>query len=447
MVLVLGAAVLSVAAAAALASGRGHSSAGSLRATAKTSPNAGIVVIDTALGYEDGSAAGTGMVLTSSGEVLTNNHVIAGATTIRVVVPATGRTYGARVVGYSVSDDVAVLQLRGASGVATVTTGDSSSVTVGQAVRAVGNAGGTGSLTSATGTVTGLGRTITASTEDGRAEQLTGLLETNAAIQPGDSGGPLLDSSGRVVGMDTAASTNGGGEGFSSYASSTGDAYAIPIDRALSIARKIEAGDSSATVHVGGTAFLGISVAPEPGSGAPVEGVVSGSAAEHAGLASGDTITAIDGQTIDSAEAVASALEQKRPGETVSLAWTDGYGTQHSANVTLASGPAAVANYAADLATRYRRKTTPPANRRSSTSSSTRRTSSGSARVPPPTTTGTTNRPSSSTRPARSAAPARVGPPTLRSRAEASFSRRTASGSSSRSRRVRAVETASSVRE
>ena len=337
LVLVLGAAVLSVAAAAVLAFGRGNSSAGSVRAAAKTSPNAGIVVVDTGLGYEDGSAAGTGMVLTSAGEVLTNNHVIAGATTIRVVVPGTGRTYTASVVGYDVSDDVAVLQLKGASGLDTVTTGKSSTLSVGQAVRAVGNAGGTGSLTSATGTVTGLGRTITASTENGRSEQLTGLVETNAAIQPGDSGGPLLDSSGRVVGMDTAASTGEGG--FASYASATSQAYAIPIDRALDLAKQIESGSSSATVHIGGTAFLGVSVASEPGSGAAVEGVVSGSAAERAGLASGDTITAIDGQAIDSADAVASMLAGKSPGDTVSLTWADGSGTQHTANVTLASGP------------------------------------------------------------------------------------------------------------
>jgi S1-C subfamily serine protease len=337
MVLVLGAAVLSVAAAAVLAFGPGHP--GSIRTTAKTSasPNAGIVVVETGLGYEDGEAAGTGMVLTSSGEVLTNNHVIAGATTIRVVVPGTGRTYTASVVGYDVSDDVAVLQLERASGLATVRIGDSSTLTVGQAVRAVGNAGGTGSLTSAAGAVTGLGRTITASTENGRSEQLTGLVETNAALRPGDSGGPLLDSSGRVVGMDTAASS--GGDGFSSYASAGSDSYAIPIDRALSIARQIEAGDSSATVHVGGTAFLGISVASEPGSGAGVEGVVSGSAAEGAGLASGDTITAIDGETVDSAEAVSSALADNSPGDEVSVTWTDGSGTQRSEAVTLGSGP------------------------------------------------------------------------------------------------------------
>jgi S1-C subfamily serine protease len=337
-VLVLLAAFLVAAAAAAIGiqHGRGRSTA--LTAKTSSSPNAGIVVIDTGLGYEDGQAAGTGMVLTSSGEVLTNNHVIAGATTVRVVLPSTGRTYTASVVGYDVSDDVAVLRLHGASGLDTVTIGDSSALSVGQTVRAVGNAGGTGSLTSATGTVTGLGRTITASTENGRSEQLTGLVETNAALQPGDSGGPLVDSSGRVVGMDTAASTSSGG--FSSYASNTSDSYAIPIDPALSIVRQIENGDSSATVHVGGTAFLGVQVeSGQDGSGAAVAGVVSGGAAEDAGLAAGDTITAIDGQPVESAEAVSTALAGKSPGDEVSLTWADGYGSQHSASVTLGSGP------------------------------------------------------------------------------------------------------------
>lgn len=338
-VLVLLAAFLVAAAAAAIGIQQGRGSSTALTAKTSASPNAGIVVVETGLGYEDGSAAGTGMVLTSSGEVLTNNHVIAGATTVRVVVPGTGRTYAASVVGYDVSDDVAVLQLRGASGLDTVTIGDSSALSVGQAVRAVGNAGGTGSLTSATGTVTGLGRSITASTENGRSEQLTGLVETNAELRPGDSGGPLLDSSGRVVGMDTAASTSGGGFGFSSYASAGSNSFAIPIDRALSIARQIESGDSSATVHVGGTAFLGVSVASATGSGAAVEGVVSGSAAERTGLASGDTITAIDGQPIDSADAVASVLAGKRPGDEVTLTWADGDGAQRSATVTLGSGP------------------------------------------------------------------------------------------------------------
>src|SRR5207248_556642 len=120
------------------------------------------------------AAAGTGMVLTSSGEVLTNNHVISGATTIKVVVPKTGRSYKARVIGYDRTADVAVLELQGASNLKTISTG-SAKLSVGATVTALGNAGGTGSITSATGTVTGLGKSITASDGAGDSEQLTGL--------------------------------------------------------------------------------------------------------------------------------------------------------------------------------------------------------------------------------------------------------------------------------
>src|SRR5690242_4053993 len=169
----------------------------------------GVVVINTKLGYQNGTAAGTGMVLTSSGEILTNNHVIDGATTITVVVPGTTHRYTARVVGYDVSDDVAVLKLVNASNLKTISVA-SKSVKIGDTVVAVGNAGGTGRLISAKGTVTGIGRTITASDDNGSSEQLSGLIETNANVQAGDSGGPLESAAGKVVGMDTAASTAGG---------------------------------------------------------------------------------------------------------------------------------------------------------------------------------------------------------------------------------------------
>src|SRR6185503_693076 len=168
----------------------------------------GVVVIETNLGYQGGQAAGTGIVLTSSGEVLTNNHVIRGATDIRIRVPSTGRSYSAKVVGYSVSDDVAVLQASGASNLKTTPIGDSDSVDAGESVRALGNAGGTGRLISASGTITGLGRSISVNDEQGGSENLSGLIETNAAVRPGDSGGPLLNASGEVIGMDTAASVS-----------------------------------------------------------------------------------------------------------------------------------------------------------------------------------------------------------------------------------------------
>jgi S1-C subfamily serine protease len=183
-----------------------------LASTRSPAIGTGFVVIDTNLAYQGEQAAGTGMVLTSSGEVLTNNHVIRGATTVKVVVPATGRSYSASVVGYDVSDDVAVLQASGASNLKTASLGSSSTVDVGEPVKAVGNAGGTGRLTSASGTVTGLARAITVNNDQGGSERLTGLIETNAAVRPGDSGGPLLNAGGQVVGMDTAASVGSEGQ-------------------------------------------------------------------------------------------------------------------------------------------------------------------------------------------------------------------------------------------
>ncbi len=201
----------------------------------RTAVQTGVVVVNTNLAYENGEAAGTGIVLTSNGEVLTNNHVIRGATTIHVVLPQTKRSYTARVLGYDVTADVALLQLQHASGLATASIGNSSTLRRGQSVTAVGNAGGTGSLTVTTGRITGLGRTITVNDDQGGAVQLVDLLETDASLQPGDSGGPLLDSARRVVGMDSAASAS-----FSFRGSN--DAYAIPINRAVSLARQIVAG-------------------------------------------------------------------------------------------------------------------------------------------------------------------------------------------------------------
>ena len=220
----------------------------------------GLVDINTTLGYSQEQAAGTGIVLTSSGEILTNNHVIDGATTISVTDVGNGKTYSASVVGYNRTKDIAVLQLHSASGLQTASIGNSSNVSVGEDIVGIGNAGGTGGTPSAAGgTVTALNQSITASDEgDGSSEQLTGLIETNADIQPGDSGGALVDTSGQVLGVDTAASA---GFSFQSSGQSSGNqGYAIPINEATSIASEIEAGDTSSTVHIGATGFLGIEV-------------------------------------------------------------------------------------------------------------------------------------------------------------------------------------------
>ena len=305
----------------------------------------GIVVIDTNLAFQGAVAAGTGMVLTSSGEVLTNNHVISGATTIKVVVPKTGHSYTARVVGYDRSADVALLQLRGASDLKTVSISPAK-LSVGAKVTALGNVGGGGKITSATGTVTGLGKSITASDDTGGSEHLTELIETNAGVKPGDSGGPLVNSRGQVVGMDTAASSQ------FVFKTSTTVAYAIPIAKARTIADAISSGQASPKVHIGATAFLGVEAgsADVPGlgnggqvassSGALIVGVVSGGPAASAGLAAGDVITAINGRAISSPTEISAFVLTKKPAEKITVAYVDQSGTSHTASVVLGSGPA-----------------------------------------------------------------------------------------------------------
>jgi S1-C subfamily serine protease len=306
--------------------------------------DADVVDINTTIGYANARAAGTGMVLTSTAEILTNNHVISGATSISVTDVGNGKTYNATVVGYDKTRDVAVLQLHGATGLATIEPA-SKPVQVGAGVVGVGNAGGTGGTPSyAGGVITAVGQTIRASdSSDGSSEQLAGLLETNANIMAGDSGGPLVNTQGQVVGMNTAASAN--------YRFTAGsDAYAIPISDALDVARQIEAGQPSATVHVGPTAMLGVGVQPDASAvaggalGAQSEGavivqVVGGGPAATAGISAGDTIVALDGQSVTSASDVSRIIMQQRPGATLQIGFLDRSGARHTAVARLVAGP------------------------------------------------------------------------------------------------------------
>ena len=311
----------------------------------------GLVDINSTLSYEGASGAGTGIVLTSTGEILTNNHVIDGATSISVTDVGNGKTYKATVVGYDKSHDIAVLQLQGASGLKTAKIGDSSKATVGESVVAIGNAGGTGGTPSAAGgSIIALNQQITASDElGGASEQLTGLIEVNADVQPGDSGGSLVNSAGQVIGIDTAAS-GANGDPFALYASGSAgnQGFAIPINGALTIAHEIVAGKASATVHIGGTAFLGVELASSDSfsggstvSGAQIAGVINGGTAAKAGLADGDVITSLGGHAVDSATTLSTLMAGYHPGTRVELGWTDGNGQSHTANVVLGSGPAA----------------------------------------------------------------------------------------------------------
>ena len=305
-----------------------------LARTSRAAVQTGVVIVNTNLAYQHGAAAGTGIVLTSFGEVLTNNHVIRGASSIHVVLPGTHTSYSARVLGYDVTADVAVLQLQRASGLATVTIGDSSKLARGQTVTAVGNAGGAGALAVTTGTITGLGRTITVTDDQGGSVQLADLVETDASLRPGDSGGPLLDNAHHVIGMDSAASATFTFRG-------TNDAYAIPINRAFAIAKQIVARRGSARVHVGDTAFLGVQAQPAGllNSGVLVGGVVPGGPVAKAGLVAGDIITEVDGRQVVSAAKLVSELLVHHPGDKVKLVWSDPSSGSHTSTITLASGP------------------------------------------------------------------------------------------------------------
>jgi S1-C subfamily serine protease len=356
-------------------------------------------------GDQQAVSAGTGIVLTSNGEVLTNNHVINGATSLKVTDVGNGKTYTATVVGYDASHDVAVIQLRNASGLTVASLGDSSTVKAGDNVVALGNAGGKGGTPSvAAGGVTALNQSITASDElSGVSEQLTGLIETNADIQPGDSGGSLVNAYGQVIGMDTAASSSSGSESQSQSSQTPEQAYAIPINDALSIAKQIESGTTTSDVHIGATAFLGVEIQPassqsagdgsggfggfggssgfggfggsigfggfgessgsgdfggsigsggssgfggssggqSSSSGVAVAGALSGSPAAKAGLTQGDEITAVGGQSVSTPEDISHALVKYHPGDSISISWVDQSGQSHTATVTAANGPAA----------------------------------------------------------------------------------------------------------
>lgn len=297
-----------------------------------------IVDVDSLLGVEGGAAAGTGMVLTSTGEVLTNNHVIEQATAIKVTDIGNNRTYDATVVGTDKAADIAVLQLSGASDLSTARLGNSSNLRVAEAVTAIGNAGGAGGAPSVTtGHVAALNQGIIASDEvDGSQEELSGLVQTTAPLQPGDSGGPLVDNSAHVVAMDTAASAN------YQFQSGPSASYAIPINFAISVARQIEAGEGSATIHIGPAAFLGVKIETARSlPGALVDGVQAGSPAQSAGIGQGDVIVSFSGQSVTSATALLNLMAQHHPGDVVQIVWVDPAGNRHSAAAPLAAGPPA----------------------------------------------------------------------------------------------------------
>jgi S1-C subfamily serine protease len=314
------------------------SSTGTSAIAAKVDP--AIVDINTTVGSSQ--AAGTGMLISSTGEILTNNHVVAQSTSITVTVQGRSQTYKAHLVGVDVSQDIAVIQIDSSvSGLPTVTFASSSSVKVGDSVIAIGNALGQGGTPPAhSGQVTSLDQTITASEGGGQSETLNGMIESDAVIYEGDSGGALLNSSGQVVGMITA----GQAQGFRSAASNLG--YAIPSNTLLSTLNRIRAHEQAPDLQYSQVGYMGVQVQTLDSSTAAQLGLsistgalvvatpASGSPASDAGITRYSVITNLGGTTIDSADTLGPAIKAHQPGDQVSVTWVNTSGTHH-ATVTL----------------------------------------------------------------------------------------------------------------
>jgi S1-C subfamily serine protease len=312
-----------------------------------------------------GQDEGTGMVLTASGLVLTNNHVIDGSTDVTAQVDGKGQTYQAAVLGTDAEDDVALLQMKGGSSFKTVAVGDSAVITVGDPVVAIGNALGLpGPETVTNGIISATGRSITVGDpSSGLTEYLKDMFQSSAAINPGNSGGPLVDAAGKVIGMNTAEES---GSGSGQSASNVG--FAIPMNAAIAIARQIEVGKRSATVQIGPHAIMGVEVTSvtcaEGGDGctalgnsssfglfggssytspvregAVVAGVEQGDPAQAAGLAAGDVIVSVNGARIDSPDGLTSIMNFQRVGEKATVQWVDPNGQHRSATLNLIQGP------------------------------------------------------------------------------------------------------------
>ena len=289
--------------------------------------NPAIVDINTVT--SSGQASGTGQILTPDGEVLTNNHVVDGSTSISVVIAGRSGNYTAHVIGVAPAQDVALIQIEGVSGLPTVTIASSATVKVGDPIVALGNALGQGGTPSATtGHVIALNQSITASEGGGNSEQLTGMIQSDASISPGDSGGPIVNSAGQVVGMITAGDVRG----FRSQTSTVN--YAIPTDTSISYVNKIRSGQASTEVVYGQVGFLGVSVR-NASTGALVVTVQSGSPADSAGITVGSIITKVGGSPINSSAALGTAIRSHKSGDRVSVTWTDQRGT-HTTTLTLA---------------------------------------------------------------------------------------------------------------
>ncbi len=284
-------------------------------------------------GTSTSSAAGTGIIISSTGEVVTNAHVVNGATNIKVTLPG-GSVHSASIVGLDATKDLAVIKISGVSGLTPATFADSDTASVGDSVIAIGNAEGYGGSPTVTeGILSAKDRSLTSSTETSSEESLSGLLQTDAAINPGNSGGPLVDSAGDVIGIDTAVAEGTTDEPAQNIG------FAIPSDEVVSQLASLEKGTmTGATGSSGSTsgAVLGVVVSDGSGGGATVEQVESGSGAAAAGLEAGDVITRFGSTQITDASDLGTAVQADQPGQKVKITFTRN-GESETTTATLGS--------------------------------------------------------------------------------------------------------------
>jgi S1-C subfamily serine protease len=285
---------------------------------------------------------GTGMIISSNGEVVTNNHLISGATSIAVTLYGKTKSIPATIVDTDPGSDVALLQITGVSNLPTVAYGDSDNVQVGDAVVAIGNALGlsAGSPTVTQGIISATGRSVTAGdASGGTTETLTNLFQTDAAINPGNSGGPLVDSSGKVIGMNTAVASSADAENIG---------FAIPSNKITQLLPALRHRSISAN-GLTGSGYLGVDVVTMTGQlrreynfvpteGAVVSQVVPGSPADGAGLEEGDVITSLYGRAVTSADQLAVMIQADKPGQTIRIGLYRGQ-EQLTLTSALASSP------------------------------------------------------------------------------------------------------------
>lgn len=300
-----------------------------------------IVLIDARHGWT--GVAGTGVVLTSDGSVVTNHHVVSGATDIDAVSPATGLIYDVDVLGYDRTRDIAVLRLGAAHDLPVVAVADIPPG-IGAPVTAFGNADGGGIVVAAPGTVVAHDRSVLVrDSADGSRHRLTGMLQTDAAIRPGDSGGPLVDAYGAVVGINTAGAVDSDDATGETVSDTPYEAYAVPIADALEVVDQVRRGVSTDTVHVGPTPRLGIDVttarADGQNRGAEILWVSYGTPAYGIGLESGDVVIAFDDTPVTSTADLDKLLSRRSPGDRIRIDWQDRSGALHTAEVVLDAGP------------------------------------------------------------------------------------------------------------